>query len=863
MPSTLTRVHTTKHLLIGILPLYVLLSSIHLYSGKHAGAETTDREIGQNWHKVELSAKHTKFKSQLSSLDIPFITNEGQFDMDVKFYARTIGGTAFVTESGDIIYSLTNRLGEKSISGIDFKEHFVGHKQNKISGKDPSTTKVNLYRGRDRNEWRNGIPTFEMIDMGEVWDGIGLTLKAHNNNIEKIFTIAAGANPGDIRIGISGMRGLNVNDAGELEVLSLKGLISFTKPVAYQENPGWREYIEVAYAVDGNEYGFSIGDYDRETTLFIDPLLASTILGGWCDDICYGPFIETDVSGNVYLSGFTCTPTFPTSLGAYQRNYAGGQLDCFISKFNSDLTTLLASTFLGGSGFETECTIALDDSGNIYAGGFTNSQDFPTTPGAYNEDPNGNYDIFISKLDNDLTTLIASTYIGGSSNDGYESNRIDLVVGESGDLYFVAQSSSDDFPTTPGAYDSSYNGSGFIVSGDAVIARMDRNLTTLQASTYLGGSLDELRVSIALDENENVFVCTGTYSSDLSTPGTAYDRDYNGSGDVFIAKLSSDLTTLAASTYLGSGYEEIPHVIEIDGNGNAFISGYTQSSNFPTTPGVFDEVFNAGGEDGFISKFDNGLTTLLASTFLGGNDLDRSQALVIHESGDIYVTGKTMSEDFPIIPGTYDDDYNGGGSDEHGDIFVSKLDVDLTVLKASTFLGGSDDEKPFGIAFDGSGNVFVGGFTHSNDYPTSEGAYDRSFDGIRDVIVAKLHLEPDLGVEEYAGNENQAALPRTIRLSQNYPNPFNPSTTISFEIPALKEGESPEFIGSARKVKLTLYDTRGRHVRRLIDSGLNPGGHKVVWDGKDDKGESVPSGIYFCTLKMGEKVVRRKITLLK
>ncbi len=772
--------------------------------------------------------------SRISKVGIPFIANEGQFDQNVKFYARTFGGTVFVTETGEIVYTLTNGGREKTIAGLAFKEHFVGYRGKGIIGEDRAITKVNCFKGNDRSEWRSSIPTYNLVDLGDIDDGINLKLRAHGNNVEKIFCVDPSANPADIRVRVTGVDDLNINDGGELVVTSPAGPVTFTRPVAYQELADGRKYVDVAYAVQEHDYGFLVGDYDPEIQLIIDPLLASTFLGGWCDEICYGPFIETDQTGNVYLSGFTCTPNFPTSLGAYQSNLAGGGLDCFISKFSNDLTTLLASTFLGGSGMETECSIALDEEGNIYVGGYTDSPDFPTTPGAYDEVHNGAYDIFVSKLSNDMTTLLASTYIGGSSNDGYESNRIDLVVADSGDLYFVGQSRSVDFPVTPGAYDTSYNGAGFIQSGDAVVVKMDANLTTLLASTYLGGSNDEVRVSIALDQNENVFVCTGTYSNFIPTDASAYDPDFNGGSDVFISRLSNDLTTQTASTYLGNVSEEIPHVIEIGEDGNVYIAGYTSSSSFPISPGAYNMI-HSGREDGFVSKFDNNLTTLAASTFFGGNEDDRCQALVVHQNGDVYVTGKTLSPNFPIVPGTYDDDYNGGGVDLHGDIFVSRLDNALSTLQASTFLGGSNDEKSFGIALDDSGNVFVGGFTHSDDYPWTPGAYDstfHTFNNLRDVIVAKFLLEPELSIDDHADVLN------TVTLSQNYPNPFNPTTIVKYDLP------------KNTKVVLKIYNVSGQEIRTLVDEFQTSGSKSAVWDGRDGSGKIVNSGVYIYRIQV-------------
>ena len=702
-----------------------------------------------------------------------------------------------------------------------------------------AATKVNYFKGNDQSSWKKNLQTNNKVSFGQIRDRISLDLNAYGNNIEKIFTVQPGADVLDIKVVISGVNKIEVSNNGELILNSAAGNISFTKPIAYQEVSDKKNYVDVAYTINESEYSFDVGEYNRDLPLFIDPLLASTLLGGWCDEISYGPFIELDDTGNIYLSGFTCTPTFPTSTGAFQPDYGGGQLDCFVAKFNNDLTELLACTFLGGSGFETECSITLDNDGNIFAGGYTNSQSFPTTPGAYNETNNGAYDIFISKLSNDLSTLISSTYIGGSSNDGFESNRINLKVGEDGDLYAAGQSRSDDFPTTPGAYDTTFNGVGpYEQSGDVVVFKMDNSLSTLIASTYLGGSNDEYRVSINLDGDENIFVSTSTLSSNIPTaPGGGYDENFNGNRDVFISKLSNDLSTQLASTYFGSNMWEVPFVVEIGENENVYVCGFTSSTTFPTTPGVFDEDYNGGAEDAFISKFDNNLTTLLASTLFGGVAAERAQDLVLYKD-EIYVVGKTLSSNFPIIPGTYDDDYNGGT--EHGDMFVSKMDSNLTTLYASTFLGGTDDEKPFGIEVDTSGNVFVGGFTHSSDYPTTDGAYDSTFGGIRDVIVAKLDLTPIVGVKEDVNN------PVEFMLYQNYPNPFNPETKITYSIP------------QRSFVSLKAYDLLGNEVAILVNEEKPAGIYEIKFNAA-----RLPSGIYFYKLHTDKFTETKKMLYLK
>jgi len=776
---------------------------------------------------------------EIAKAQIPFIINEGQLNSSISYYAQTLAGPVYITNNGEIIYSLSKKSGNGIINVLVIKEKFGDRTAVQISGKDLTATKINYFKGKDQSSWKKNLQTYNRLNLGYISDGIYLDLNAYGNNIEKVFTVEPGANVRNIKVGISGIEEMGVNNNGELTLKSGEGDVYFTKPNAYQVISGKREYVDVAYTINESEYSFDVGDYNRDFPLFIDPLLASTLLGGWCDEISYGPFIELDDTGNVYISGFTCTTNFPTSVGAYQRIYGGGQLDCFVAKFNNDLTSLIACTFLGGSGFETECSITLDSYGNIFAGGYTDSQNFPTTPGAYNVTNNGAYDIFISKLSNDLSTLIASTYIGGSSNDGFESNRINLIVGETGDLYVAGQSRSNDFPTTTGAYDTTFNGVGpYEQSGDVVIFKMDNTLATLIASTYMGGSNDEFRVSITLDDNENIFVSTSTYSSNIpTTPGGGYDESFNGLKDVFISKLSNDLTTQLASTYIGYNGEEVPFVIEIGENQNVYLCGFTTSSNFPTTSGVFDGDYSGGAEDGFICKFDNNLTTLLASTFLGGSAAERCQDLVLYKN-EIYIVGKTLSSNFPIISGTYDDTYNGGT--EHGDMFVSKMDSNLTTLYASTFLGGTDDEKPFGIEVDTSGNVFVGGFTHSSDYPTTDGAYDSTFGGIRDVIIAKFNLTPTVGVKEDIYDLVE------FMLYQNFPNPFNPTTKITYSIP------------QRSFVSLKVYDLLGNEIAILVNEEKIYGSYEIEFNAS-----GLSSGIYYYQLTAGEYISTKKFVLIK
>jgi len=478
-----------------------------------------------------------------------------------------------------------------------------------------------------------------------------------------------------------------------------------------------------------SEYGFTVASYDHTKPLIIDPLLASTYLGGSGKD--HGYSLALDTSGNVYVTGLTWSTDFPTTSGTYDTS-SNGYSDVFVSKLDGGLTSLLASTYLGGGDEREEgYSLSLDTSGNVYVTGNTRSSDFPTTSGAYDTSYNGYANVFVSKLDSGLTSLLASTYLGGSGEEyGYS-----LTLDTSGNVYVTGDTWSTDFPTTSGAYDTSFNGG----LNDVFVSKLDSGLTSLLASTFLGGSgssvfLYEEGYSLTLDTSGNVYVTGSTNSKDFLTTSGAYDTSYNGGYDVFISKLDSGLTSLLASTFLGEGAGSS---LALDTSGNVYVTGSTSSSDFPTTSGAYDTSYGGSG-DVFVSKLDGGLTSLLASTYLGGNAPDSGNSLALDTSGNVYVTGTTYSTDFPTTSGAY---YDTSLDDSWGDAFVSKLDSGLTSLLASTYLGGNASDDGNFLALDTSGNVYVTGWTGSSDFPTTSGAYDTSFNGggFGDAFVSKLN----------------------------------------------------------------------------------------------------------------------------
>jgi hypothetical protein len=499
-------------------------------------------------------------------------------------------------------------------------------------------------------------------------------------------------------------------------------------PVVYQEVNGQRQTVAGRFVLGGNhQVGFQVGRYDHSKPLVIDPVLSySTFLGGKAND--RGSAIAVDSSGNAYITGYTNSSNFPTK-GPFQPS-SGGGADVFVTKLNATGTALVYSTYVGGSNNDIGNAIAVDSAGNAYVTGSTASANFPTMS-PLQAHLKGSEDAFLLKLNPAGTALAYSTFLGGSGLDV----AYGIAVDGSGDAYVTGTTGSTDFPTTPGAYQTTNPGPTFV---EAFVAHVNATGSSLVYATYLGGDFGAHGTSIAVDGSGNAYVTGNTSSTNFATAG-AYQTVY---GDAFVAKLNAAGTALVYATYLGGSGDDRGLGIAVDGAGNAYVTGVTASTNFPTL-NAYQPVYGGNG-DAFVTEFNASGSALLYSTYLGGNGSDDSPgnggAIAVDASGNIYVTGSTSSTNFPTL-NAFQPTYGGGG-----DAFVAKINPSQSgtaSLVYSSYLGGSGGggDEGYGIAVDGSGNAYLTGETTSTDFPTTTNAFQTRFGGGKhtsDAFVTKI-----------------------------------------------------------------------------------------------------------------------------
>ncbi len=703
--------------------------------------------------ETQLQRSQTRQTIQvLNAQPLYFVENEGQVDKSVRYHAKIPNANVFFTPK-EIVYQFFHRKGEdnfhkeeftpgekdrnEKITAGNIRVSFEGaNEEVKVEGLEENMARFNFFQGNDPEKWVQGATAYKKVIYRELYSDIDLIVYGGGGKIKHEYRVRTGGKAENIRIMYEGVEALRVNEEQELEVMLKGGKLREEVPKSYQRIDGKRVEVKSGYRVmKDNVIGFRVGEYDKDRELIIDPQLSySTYLGG--SDRDHGDKITVDGSGNAYITGSTESADFPANSG---NTIHIGSNDVFVTKLNSSGSELSYSTFLGGSYDDYGSGIAVDGSGSVYIAGVTDSFNFPTTSGGYDSGHNGSWDVFITKLNSTGSALFYSTFLGSDSDDRSDGIAID----GSGSAYVTGMTESFNFPTTSGAYDSGHDG-----GWDVFITKLNSSGSALSYSTFLGGSKDDYSHGIAIDGSGNAYVTGRTESTNFPITSGAYDASHDGGFDVFVTKLNSSGSALSYSTYLGGSLDDTGWEILVDGSGSAFVTGGTESTNFPTTSGAYDTSLDGTWGDAFIAKLNSSGSALSYSTFLGGSEGDYSYGIAIDGSGSTYVTGSTSSTDFPTTSNAYDTSHNG----EH-DVFVAKLNSSGSALSYSTFLGGSESDHSHGIALDGSGNAYVTGDAYSVDFPITSGAYDTSLDGTwDDVFVTKL-LFPSIQLPIFDGHD--------------------------------------------------------------------------------------------------------------
>ena len=698
---------------------------------------------------ISVGAQNPPNAETFGVLPLSFEANRGQADPQVKFVSRGSAYTLFLTRGAEAVLVLRKPTAKRDPlqpaalesmpatlnpdaagpPAIVRMKLVGGNTSPRVEALDELPGKANYFIGNDPRKWHTNVPTYAKLRYREVYPGVDLLYYGNQQQLEHDFIVAPGADPRSITLNLAGAEKLSVDPQGTL-VLGVKdGELRLDKPHIYQEVNGARREIAGGYVLKNARVGFQVASYDASRPLVIDPILFySTYLGGASGDMADGG-VTADSSGNAYVFGFTDSANFPITSGAFQTSLRGFR-DTFVTKLTPTGSSLVYSTYLGGSGGEDAGNIAIDSVGNAYVVGETTSSDFPITPGAFQPAAASGDTGFVAKLNASGSALIYSTYLGGSGRD----QATGVAIDGSGNAYVAGDTSSTNFPTTSGAFQPTYPGG----PGDVFVSKLNATGTALVYSTYLGASSccgTATIHGIAVDSAGSAYVTGGTTSTSFPTTPSAFQTVFaGGTSDAFVAKLNATGSALVYSTYVGGNGADVLYGIALDSAGNVYSSVGTSSTNFPVTPGAFQTTFGGGPGDAGVIKLNPSGSALVYATYLGGSANDGGDGIAVDSLGNAYVTGVTSLSNFPAVNAIQPT--LGGGSD----VFVSKVNPLGSGLVYSTYLGGSSNDEGVGIALDSLPvpNAYVTGRTDSTNFPTTSGAFQTTFGGTFDAFVTKI-----------------------------------------------------------------------------------------------------------------------------
>jgi hypothetical protein len=656
----------------------------------------------------------------LSKLPLSFEANQGQMQSGAKFISHGMSGDIIVTANEVILshrgltrnksHQLVTESTSSNCKEIDCRNHareqkpesrpnitmrMIDAHTTSVKGIDELIGTVNYFIGNDPKNWHTNIKTYAKVRHEDIYPGIDQIFYGNGDQLEYDFIVSPGANPRAIRFRFRGQIDLSIDQVGDL-VLHAAGSqeIRLRKPVAYQEIDGARREVSARYVIRRHqETCLEIGAYDQSKQLVIDPTVSvSTYLGASGFDEVNS--IAVDASRNIYVAGSTTSPEYASTDG----------LNAFVMKLNANGDQRIFLTVIGGNGDDRALGLAVDSGNNAVISGTTDSVDFAMTNALQANYGGGDEDAFIAKIGPSGTSLIYSSYIGGSGDDAANG----IAVDGAGAAYVTGSTGSPEF--SPAG------------SRDAFVSKFTATGNQRIYFKTIGGSSDDVGSSIAIDSQGSAYIAGATNSADFPILNPAQGQA-SALNDAFVSKLNPAGSALVYSTYLAGSGDDKAFGISVDGAGSAYVVGSTTSPEFSPV----------GGADVFVTKLNPSGNQRMYFTTIGGSGDDVGRSITVDQNGNVYLTGSTESNNFPTANPAQ---RSIGGMSQ--DAFVTKLDNTGSILLFSTLVGGTGNEVGLGIMIDSDKNLYIGGFTTSLDFPTTNPPFQSANAGGGDGFIAKL-----------------------------------------------------------------------------------------------------------------------------
>ncbi len=700
-----------------------------------------------------------------------FVENKGQIsDPSVLFY--TDGGTNRVGLKNDgIIYSIRGQD-----QSFVYRMELIGCTPTIPQGISDTGQRSNFFLGNIASKWITDVNHYGELIYENIYPDIDLRFYITSSTLKYDLVVNPGGSVEDINLKYHGvspeLRG------EELVIRTPVGNVIEDSPLSFTDsNPigsSWN-------ILQDGTVTFQVDNYDREETLTIDPAVYfSTYLGGNSYESDVDSRISSD--GYIYISGYTSSTDFPTSLGCYDNEAEGS--DAFLAKIDRMGGRFIFSTRIGGAGGDYGRSLQLDDDGNIFVCGQTNSADFPTTDGAFQEEHQGLWDVFVLKMNKDGDRLIHSTYIGAYSIYDSEQEVGGMVdIDDKGFVYVGGSTGSPNFPFTDDAYSNQTYG-----LRDIFVMKLNISFDKVIYCTSVGGNGNDYMYYMEVLEDESVIFGGNVYSTNYPTTSGAYDRTHNGGRDAFLTILNRTGESLVSSTYLGGSGGDSSNGFSMNEAGDIFITGTTESTNFPITGNAHDKTLS--GTDAYVTVLNKSFAWLDYSTYLGGGANDGGWDIVHYKGDEAFAVGYTNSQNMIVKESWFNDALNGPS-----DGYLVRLNTSNGSVVQSSLLGGSGGDSIIDIHMDDNRSFMsIAGSSSSTDFPITSNNVDNTLSDPErgDIFIMKL-LVDDLIAEP--GNFTMVSGDRFLDLSWEPPAVFfdEPFTSYSFYMGPSRDNLSYQF----------------------------------------------------------------------